>query len=197
MQPSPSPALLVLVLLVLLVLLLLPLFPDYPPAWRRRVNFPTKIIYCTFQVSKWRLQFKEAEARLAELAGDKGGDVKRLIWGVADEERFRGELDEKVGWAPASLADGVFLESRFLVLPFSRDFMVAFFLGDGGGGVEPAPAVLVRAFLLSLRLLEHLHGYSTLRAGVLFCFLYVVVCWYCPYRRFCNTSPVFFVLSSL
>lgn len=50
----------------------------------------------TRQVSKWRLQCKEAEARLAELTGDKGGDVKRLVWGVGDEERFRGELDEKV-----------------------------------------------------------------------------------------------------
>lgn len=49
------------------------------------------------QVSKWRLQFKEAEARLVELTGDKTGDVKKLVWGVGDEERFRGELDEKVG----------------------------------------------------------------------------------------------------
>lgn len=48
------------------------------------------------QVSRWRLQFKEAEARLAELTGDKSGDAKRLVWGVGDEERFRGELDEKV-----------------------------------------------------------------------------------------------------
>lgn len=48
------------------------------------------------QVSKWRLQFKEAEARLAELTGDKSGDVKRIVWGMGDEERFRGELDEKV-----------------------------------------------------------------------------------------------------
>lgn len=47
-------------------------------------------------MSKWRLQFKEAEARLAELTGDKSGDVKRLVWGMGDEERFRGELDEKV-----------------------------------------------------------------------------------------------------
>lgn len=31
-----------------------------------------------------------------ELTGDKTGDVKRLVWGVGDEERFRGELDEKV-----------------------------------------------------------------------------------------------------
>lgn len=48
-------------------------------------------------MSRWRLQFKEAEARLAELTGDKSGDTKRLVWGVGDEERFRGELDEKVG----------------------------------------------------------------------------------------------------
>ncbi|CAN0061430.1 unnamed protein product [Scytosiphon promiscuus] len=48
------------------------------------------------EVSKWRLQFKEAEARLAELTGDKSGDGKRLVWGLADEERFRGELDGKV-----------------------------------------------------------------------------------------------------
>lgn len=48
-------------------------------------------------MSRWRLQFKEAEARLAELTGDKSGDAKRLVWGVGDEERFRGELDEKVG----------------------------------------------------------------------------------------------------
>lgn len=50
-------------------------------------------------MSRWRLQFKEAEARLAELTGDKSGDAKRLVWGVGDEERFRGELDEKVGVA--------------------------------------------------------------------------------------------------
>ncbi|CAN0193041.1 unnamed protein product [Ectocarpus sp. 6 AP-2014] len=48
------------------------------------------------EVSKWRLQCKEAEARLAELTGDNSGDVRRLVWGVGDEERFRGELDEKV-----------------------------------------------------------------------------------------------------
>lgn len=48
------------------------------------------------QVTKWRLQCKEAEARLAELTGDQSGDAKRLVWGVADEERFRGDLDEKV-----------------------------------------------------------------------------------------------------
>lgn len=48
-------------------------------------------------MSRWRLQFKEAEARLAELTGDKSGDAKTLVWGVGDEERFRGELDEKVG----------------------------------------------------------------------------------------------------
>ncbi|CAM9386775.1 unnamed protein product, partial [Sphacelaria rigidula] len=48
------------------------------------------------EVSKWRLQFKEAEARLAELTGGAPGDVKSLVWGVADEERFRGELNEKV-----------------------------------------------------------------------------------------------------
>lgn len=48
-------------------------------------------------MNRWRLQFKEAEARLAELTGDKSGDAKRLVWGVGDEERFRGELDEKVG----------------------------------------------------------------------------------------------------
>eukprot|EP00903_Cladosiphon_okamuranus_P015003 g13882.t1 len=48
------------------------------------------------EVSRWRLQTKEAEARLAELTGDKSGDAKRLVWGVGDEERFRGELDEKV-----------------------------------------------------------------------------------------------------
>lgn len=48
------------------------------------------------QVSKWKVQSREAEERLAELTGDKSGDTKRLVWGVADEERFRGELDEKV-----------------------------------------------------------------------------------------------------
>lgn len=52
---------------------------------------------CNWQVSKWRLQFKEAEARLAELTGGQPGDVKNLVWGVGDEERFRGELDDKVG----------------------------------------------------------------------------------------------------
>lgn len=58
------------------------------------------------QVSKWRLQFKEAEARLAELTGNATGDVKRLLWGIGDEERFRGELDEKVG---PRAGDGVLL----------------------------------------------------------------------------------------
>ncbi|CAN0210254.1 unnamed protein product [Ascophyllum nodosum] len=48
------------------------------------------------EVSKWRLQCKEAEARLVELMGDQTGDAKRLVWGVADEERFQGDLDEKV-----------------------------------------------------------------------------------------------------
>lgn len=48
------------------------------------------------QVSKWKVQCREAEERLAELTGDKTGDAKRLVWGVGDEERFRGELDEKV-----------------------------------------------------------------------------------------------------
>ena len=28
--------------------------------------------------------------------GDQTGDAKRLVWGVADEERFQGDLDEKV-----------------------------------------------------------------------------------------------------
>lgn len=55
------------------------------------------------QVSKWRLQCKEAEARLAELTGDNSGDVRRLVWGVGDEERFRGELDEKVGLDKSTL----------------------------------------------------------------------------------------------
>lgn len=47
-------------------------------------------------MTKWRLQCKEAEARLAELTGDQSGDAKRLVWGVADEERFRVDLDDKV-----------------------------------------------------------------------------------------------------
>lgn len=51
---------------------------------------------CVAQVSKWRLQYREAEARLAELMGGKAGDAKTLVWGVNDEERFRGELDETV-----------------------------------------------------------------------------------------------------
>lgn len=42
------------------------------------------------------MQCKEAEARLAELTGGNPGDVKSLVWGVGDEERFRGGLDEKV-----------------------------------------------------------------------------------------------------
>eukprot|EP00904_Undaria_pinnatifida_P004353 jgi/Undpi1/13919/HiC_scaffold_9.g03570.m1 len=48
------------------------------------------------EVSKWRMQYREAEDRLAELTGDKSGDAKKLVWGVGDEDRFRGELDEKV-----------------------------------------------------------------------------------------------------
>lgn len=58
---------------------------------------PSPLYDHSSQVSKWRLQFKEAEARLLELTGDKTGDMKRVVWGLADEERFRGELDEKVG----------------------------------------------------------------------------------------------------
>lgn len=54
-------------------------------------------------MTKWRLQCKEAEARLAELTGDKSGDAKRLVWGVADEERFRGDLDYKVSFISAIL----------------------------------------------------------------------------------------------
>lgn len=42
------------------------------------------------------MQYREAEDRLAELTGDKSGDAKKLVWGVGDEDRFRGELDEKV-----------------------------------------------------------------------------------------------------
>lgn len=50
------------------------------------------------QVSKWRSQCKEAEARLVELTGGKPGDSKTLVWGLGDEERFRGELDETVSF---------------------------------------------------------------------------------------------------
>lgn len=66
------------------------------------------------QVSKWRLQFKEAEARLAEVTGDKTGDAKRLVWGVADEERFRGELDEKVRPCNTSTRSNKILDCRYM-----------------------------------------------------------------------------------
>lgn len=31
-----------------------------------------------------------------ELTGDESGDTTKLLWGIGDEERFQGDLDEKV-----------------------------------------------------------------------------------------------------
>lgn len=68
------------------------------------------------QVSKWRLQCREAEARLAEVMGTKPGDSKTLVWGIGDEERFRGELDETVRDSGQKR-----VASRFMSRPYYRE----------------------------------------------------------------------------